>query len=247
MKHGEFQNYSEARREYWIWVGMRQRCNNPNVWAYKYYGGRGITVCERWENFSNFIEDMGVRPTNRHGIDRIDNNKGYSPDNCRWATMKENVNNRRTSIKVDGQPISDIAEHLGMTYSGIYSRLKRGFWDISAVCATPKSDNGKIRSTNRMITINGETKTLSEWSEASGISVASISLRLKAGYSGNDLIAPANSLRKSGTENRASKLNWDAVEAIRSSDKSHRQLSREFGVSDVLIRKVRKNEIWKKS
>jgi len=74
---------------YRLWVGMLTRCYNPKVKIYKYYGGRGIDVDERWHDFSNFYTDMGDRP---HGLqlDRIDNDRGYSKDNCRWATPKEN-------------------------------------------------------------------------------------------------------------------------------------------------------------
>ncbi len=79
---------------YCIWQSMRQRCLNPNAQQYPNYGARGITICDRWDDFALFLEDMGERPE-CHSLDRIDNNGNYEPSNCRWTTTKVQNNNRR--------------------------------------------------------------------------------------------------------------------------------------------------------
>jgi hypothetical protein len=82
--------------EYLAWRDMKQRCYNPNNGSYKYYGFRGIIVCERWlHSFNNFLEDIGYRPSPAHSLDRINNDGNYEPKNCRWATRKEQAHNTR--------------------------------------------------------------------------------------------------------------------------------------------------------
>ena len=92
FKHGMY-----GIPEYTIWGAMLQRCKNKNNVRYNDYGGRGIAVCRRWEKFVTFYKDMGERPQGLT-IERIDNNKGYFPDNCKWATMTENLKNKRNNI-----------------------------------------------------------------------------------------------------------------------------------------------------
>lgn len=93
-KDGDYNNC------YHVWWGMIQRCENPKSISYKRYGARGITVCHEWHDFAKFIEDMGYRPNNRCEIDRIDNEKPYCKDNCRWATRSENARNRSNNVYV---------------------------------------------------------------------------------------------------------------------------------------------------
>ena len=81
---------------YYTWANMLSRCTNPNTPNFSDYGGRGVTVCERWHHFKNFAIDMGKRPSKQHSLDRIDNDKGYSPENCKWSTRQEQNSNKRT-------------------------------------------------------------------------------------------------------------------------------------------------------
>ena len=85
---------------YRSWAGLVARCTNPNHHDWRYYGGRGITVCDRWRDFSNFLSDMGEKPENKNSIDRINNDGNYEPGNCRWATQLEQVRNSRRCKKI---------------------------------------------------------------------------------------------------------------------------------------------------
>lgn len=88
--HGDF-----GSTEYNAWTALRGRCNNPKNKRYVYYGARGIKVCARWDLYSNFLKDMGRKPTSKHSIDRINVNGNYTPKNCRWATPIEQARNKR--------------------------------------------------------------------------------------------------------------------------------------------------------
>ena len=94
MKHGQAQG-SQTTPEYSAWHHMKQRCENPNDDRYKDYGGRGIRICNRWQDFSNFFADMGKKPKPEYSIDCIDNDGNYESNNCKWSTPKEQANNRR--------------------------------------------------------------------------------------------------------------------------------------------------------
>lgn len=125
---------------WWIWHGLRARCNNPNDPAYPRYGKRGIKVCERWAVFENFLADMGERPSKAHSIDRKDNDGDYEPSNCRWATRKEQARNRRTNrlITYAGrtQTIFDWAEEKGLSLQLLAWRIEKG-WSLSEALETP--------------------------------------------------------------------------------------------------------------
>lgn len=107
-KHGHASNFKTSP-EYSSWQSMRSRCLNPGHTSYPRYGGRGVSICAHWESFEAFYQDVGPRPTMRHTLDRIDNALGYSPGNCRWATKKEQANNRRPRrVSTDGRKITAI-------------------------------------------------------------------------------------------------------------------------------------------
>lgn len=135
LKHGMCRT-----AEYRAWSGMRDRCNRKGNAAWRYYGGRGITVCERWQSFENFLQDMGLRPSRQHSIDRINTDGNYEPGNCRWATKKEQSNNSRANniISFQGQQrtLAEWADHTGIPRNTIKLRQRRG-WPIERMLSEP--------------------------------------------------------------------------------------------------------------
>lgn len=128
-------------RTYRIWKAMKTRCCNPNTNDWNDYGGRGIAVCERWTNsFENFLADMGECPTTKHSIDRINNEGNYCPENCRWATTKEQTRNARSNhiLNFNGKSmcIAEWAEHTGISDSKIRCRIRHG-WTVERMLTTP--------------------------------------------------------------------------------------------------------------
>lgn len=122
---------------YKMWSAMRERCNNPKHKYYSYYGGRGIRVCEAWDkSFETFVSDMGERP-HRATIDRIDNSGNYEPTNCRWASRKEQQNNRRVNVRItighETKTMTEWCEVYGIAFSTVKGRIRRGWLPADAV------------------------------------------------------------------------------------------------------------------
>lgn len=116
-------------REYKTWMSMKERCNNKNHSAFKSYGGRGIKVCDRWQSsFKNFYADMGNRPAGC-SLDRINNDKGYFPENCRWSTSKQQQSNRRNNVfvLVNGKKVTafEASKILDVPMSTLHAKIKR--------------------------------------------------------------------------------------------------------------------------
>jgi hypothetical protein len=114
---------------YYVWKSMRDRCRNPKNRQWNYYGGRGISICERWDHFPTFVADMGERPPG-HSLDRIDNDLGYSPENCRWADRKTQQRNQRRAVYVEIEGARyraiELAEKHGVKFPTVVSRATRG-------------------------------------------------------------------------------------------------------------------------
>lgn len=121
------------------WLAMKARCANPKASDYPNYGGRGVTVCNRWLNFENFLRDMGARPVGMT-LERMNVNGGYEPGNCEWATQKQQSRNRRSTVYLtaDGVclPLVQWAEKLNIPRATLQARLRYG-WSAQRVCTTP--------------------------------------------------------------------------------------------------------------
>lgn len=137
LKHGK-----RHTSEYTSWVAMRSRCNNPKNNRYHSHGGRGIVVCERWQNsFENFLADMGNKPSSRHSLDRTDNSGNYCAENCRWASPKVQSRNtrRNRSLTYNGRTmlLAEWSDELGMKRTTITQRIDAYGWSVEKALSTP--------------------------------------------------------------------------------------------------------------
>jgi hypothetical protein len=181
--------------EYQVWNGMIHRCYNPKRHQYPRYGGRGITVCDRWRHsHAAFLEDMGQRPTPKHTLDRIDNDGPYSPENCRWATHAEQRRNRPDCRYVtafgETLTVTDWANRFGVARCTISDRLNLG-WPAERAITEPAGE--------AVIVAFGKSMTVREWSELTGLRARTIRGRLAKGWSAERALSPSRAASRATT------------------------------------------------
>lgn len=176
IKHG-FSRRGQPGGVHAVWAAMLQRCGNKNNKHFKDYGGRGITVCSRWFSFENFLKDMGDR-SSKTTLERKDNQKGYSPDNCKWATRAEQSRNKRTTRLFTWERatkcLSDWARHFGIHERTLHKRLASGLSFEEAI----NRPYGK----GNFITFRGQTKNTSAWAREVGLKQATLQRRFEKGW-----------------------------------------------------------------
>jgi len=145
-KHGAWSNESKYHSEYKSWVAMKGRCSNPGCSHYERYGGRGITYEKSWNDFNEFLKDMGPKPDRKMELDRINNDGNYCKENCRWATRKEQTRNRggKRATRLytfEGKTmcISDWAKEVGISPQSMQKRLNNG-WPLEKAFSKERHD-----------------------------------------------------------------------------------------------------------
>lgn len=177
----------ERKRLRSIYNGMRLRCYNEDNVNYKYYGGKGVTICDEWllsfENFFDWAINNGYNENLT--IDRINSEKEYSPDNCKWSTKKEQAYNRSMSVKLtlNGRTMymTEWAEELEIDKKILSWRYNNG-WSDEEILTRPRDYK------ESKLTLNGETHSMSEWGRITGINVSTISARIRDGWSVEDAL-----------------------------------------------------------
>ncbi len=161
------------------WVGLKERCNNPNNPSYFNYGGRGICVCERWaSSFENFLADMGPRPSAEHSIDRLDVDGNYEPGNCAWSDRTQQARNKRGSLFIthNGETLhaKEWAARAGLRYATLWQRIFKLKWSPRRALETPDCSYHKGLG----ISYQGKTLSLSAIARQEGVSIRSLHYRI---------------------------------------------------------------------
>lgn len=207
-------------RLYSVWRGMKVRCYNENSEEFHRYGGRGITVCDEWlgkygfKNFAEWAYKSGYDENAERGqctIDRIDNDKGYSSDNCRWITIKEQQTNKmehKWEINGESHTLDEWEKISGLTKETIRQRIRNGWSEDDVLIVPKRGEDGFYTQQSKRIEFNGEKHTISEWSRIIGISEATIRSRIIKGLNTEEILSKEKvikkdyeiTLRKTGTK-----------------------------------------------
>lgn len=189
---------------YACWCHMKSRCYNPNNKDYQYYGAKGIKICDEWKNSYDKFKEWSIHNGYELGleIDRINGNKDYCPENCRWATRKEQMNNVSFNhlLTLNGvtKTMAEWAEDTGLTYNTIKQRINKLGWNIEKAITTPQRKFGNTEAPLGdgitlagkvfMLTYNGETLSSKQWSDRLGYNKGCITRRIKKGWSAKQCI-----------------------------------------------------------
>lgn len=212
LKGGQFscgcaRNHGKSQtRTYRIWKAMRTRCYNPKAVQFKDYGGRGITVCVRWEKFQNFLADLGEAPEG-FSIERVDVDAGYSPENCLWIPRAAQALNRRNSrfIVVHGERIllREAARRAGLNYKTVLMRAYSGWpksrWFEPVQISTL---GGKSRRGVPFIVVDGQRFTITEAARRAGLSSRTVLKRIRRGWPASRWLESAHDLTPPGGKKR---------------------------------------------
>lgn len=172
---------------YPVWRAMINRCHNPNSKSYRVYGGRGISVCDRWQqSFWDFLEDMGTKPYPSATIERKNVNGNYDKGNCRWASAREQSRNTRFNrlLTFSGktQCIAEWSEQTGLSQDLIWARKKLGWTDEAALTTSKRQ---------LILTVHGVSKSLSDWAKECGISKHTMYMRVHSyGWTAERAVMP---------------------------------------------------------
>jgi hypothetical protein len=191
--------------EYSTWVDIRKRCRSPNSRQYRDYGGRGISICERWAKFENFLADIGRKPSPKHTIERINNDGPYAPWNCHWgATRRQQNNNKRNNrrITINGrtQTVAQWALEANISYGLLHSRLQRR-WRSERLLLRGRQKPVKKqqpikRKDNHFISLGDTTLTITEWARRLRTSGAVLRGRIKRGWPVERLLTPPRHIKR---------------------------------------------------
>ena len=194
----------KATAEYSAWQMMKCRCYNPNGPGFQTHGARGIIVCDRWlgaTGFESFLSDMGDKPSDKHSLDRIDNDGNYEPSNCRWATSTQQMANTRTArrLEIDGEilTLSAAAKRIGVSRSTLQKRLRRMSLAEAVSCKRfTQPAERKLGEHNRVFMLHGNPVCLGRLAKLAGIAWPSMKKRLSRMTPEEALAHPRGSRRK---------------------------------------------------